>query len=245
MDNVSEIQVSPPSKSVDGWVRETWFGRQFLKSNVWFRYVLSVAVTDFELALARANIGVPKNGVVLDAGCGHGLSIPLIESTFSPKSIIAMDLDEALVENAKLNSLSCKCDTTVLNGSVIDSGLADNSIDIAFCHQLLHHTAKQEELLREMRRILKPGGLILVAESCREFIHSYLVRYLFAHPMHAQQTAESYLQMVRSAGFIIPEAAVQISTPWWSKPDLGLKEKWGFKPINISPTEVLFVGVNP
>ena len=143
MDNVSEIQVKPPSKSVDGWVRETWFGRQFLKSNVWFRYVLSVAVADFESALARASIDVPKNGVVLDAGCGHGLSIPLIERTFSPKSIIAMDLDEALVENAKQNSLLCKCDTMVLNGSVIESGLADNSIDIAFCHQLLHHTANQ------------------------------------------------------------------------------------------------------
>lgn len=244
MNKALDIEVKPPSTNVDGWVRETWFGRRFLNSHTWLRYVLSVALADFQAAMARAGISVPENPLVLDAGCGHGLSIPLLEKAFAPSAIVAIDLDHELVANATRNASACRCATRVLHGSVIDSGFADNSIDIAFCHQLLHHTAKQTQLLQEMRRIIKPSGILLSAESCKSFIHSYLVRYLFAHPMHAQQSATEYLQLIRDAGFEVPEAAIQISTPWWSKPDLGLKEKWGLTPIKMEPTEILLAAIN-
>ena len=63
-----------------------------------------------------------------------------------------------------------------------------------FCHQLFHHISNQARVLEEFFRILMPGGVILISESCRSFINSFPVRLLFRHPMHVQKTAAEYVE---------------------------------------------------
>ena len=46
------------------------------------------------------------------------------------------------------------------------------------------------------------------AESTRRYIHSWIIRALFRHPMEVQRTAEEYLAMVRKAGFVVPESSI-------------------------------------
>ena len=47
--------------------------------------------------------------------------------------------------------------------------------------------------------LLKPGGVLLFAESTKRYIHSWIIRLLFRHPMDVQKTAPEYLAMVRAA----------------------------------------------
>jgi hypothetical protein len=77
-------------------------------------------------------------------------------------------------------------------------------------------------------RVLKPGGLLLLAESTRAYIQSWIIRLLFRHPMQVQRTADEFLAMLREAGFQLEPA--RISTPylWWSRADLGAREWLGF-----------------
>jgi ubiquinone/menaquinone biosynthesis C-methylase UbiE len=117
---------------------------------------------------------------------------------------------------------------------------------MVFCHQTLHHIIDQEGALAESFRVLKPGGVFLVAESTKAYIHSWAIRLLFRHPMHVQRTAQEYVAMVRAAGFTV--APEQISTPylWWSRSDIGAFEWFGLPvPKEREETLVNFIAVKP
>jgi hypothetical protein len=76
--------------------------------------------------------------------------------------------------------------------------------------------------------VLKPGGLLLFAESTRAYIESWVIRFLFRHPMEVQHSAEEYMAMVREAGFRFGPENVSCPYLWWSRSDLGAREWWGF-----------------
>lgn len=73
--------------------------------------------------------------------------------------------------------------------------------------------------------------MLLFAESTRKYIHSWIIRMLFRHPMDVQRTAAEYLAMIRDAGFNIPPRSVSYPYLWWSRTDFAIMERWfGFDP---------------
>lgn len=225
------------------WVKETRFGHWFLGTNVWARYVVEVALRE----LARL---VPPDARrparILDAGSGPGVSIVLLDQLFSPDSILAIDIDPKEVKRSTLRAEACRCPVEVRAGDVARIDLPDGSVDMVLCHQLLHHLVPQRVALDEMHRVLAPGGALLVAESCREFIRSTPVRLLFRHPNETQRTADEYQQLVRDAGFELRDECVSTSTPFWSLPDWGLARRLGLSRANGGePTEVAMVALKP
>lgn len=114
-----------------------------------------------------------------------------------------------------------------------------------FSHQLLHHISDQTRALEEFYRILMPGGVILISESCRSFINSFPVRLLFRHPMHVQKTAEEYIELVQSIGIKIDDNDIKTSMPWWSRNDYGVTEKIGLSQKRQEVTEILMIARKP
>ena len=104
--------------------------------------------------------------------------------------------------------------------------LPGESVDMVFCHQTFHHLIYQHDALREFHRVLKPNGVLLFAESTRKYIHSWIIRMLFRHPMDAQRTAAEYLAMISEAGFEINPQSVSYPYLWWSRADLAIMERW-------------------
>ncbi len=238
-DTAAQMVTLERPKSV--WVRETRFGRWFLSTSTWYRYVLSHAVYDFKRLLAGR---LPQQGCILDAGCGEGLAFSLIEEHFKPAEIVGIEIDVEQVKKASTRAVHLMTPTRVILGNASTSGLARNSFDMIFCHQLLHHTSEQTGVLTEFYQLLKPGGILLVGESCRSFINSLPVRLLFRHPHMAQQDAEGYVNLVKTAGFPVNSSDVFCSRPWWSRRCLGLAQKCGIK-NDYPATEILIVAVKP
>ena len=85
---------------------------------------------------------------------------------------------------------------------------------MVFCHQTFHHIVDQHKAIREFHRVLKPSGILLFAESTRKYIHSWLIRTLFRHPMDVQKSASEYLELIRKAGFEVPEKAISLPYLW-------------------------------
>lgn len=224
------------------WVRETRFGRWFLSTPTWYRYVLSQAVVDFKTLLGAR---LPPQARILDAGCGQGLAFGLLEQHFQPATITGIDIDAAQIEKAISAANQLATPTAAQHANASSPTFATGSFDIILCHQLLHHTSQQVETLREFYRLLRPGGILLVGESCRSFINSMPVRLLFRHPEMAQKDAQGYMDLVRSAGFVFTAQDVQTTRPWWSRRCLGVAQKLGIGLNNTEPTEILIVATKP
>jgi 2-polyprenyl-3-methyl-5-hydroxy-6-metoxy-1,4-benzoquinol methylase len=224
------------------WVRETRFGRWFLGTPTWYRYVLSQAIIDFKQLLGAR---LPAQAQILDAGCGQGLAFGLLEQHFQPAAITGIDIDAEQIAKAQVAAAQLATPTTALHGNASEQILTAESFDVILCHQLLHHTGQQQEALQEFYRLLKPGGVLLVGESCRSFINSAPVRLLFRHPQMAQKDAQGYIDLVHGAGFEFSAADVQTSRPWWSRRCLGVAQKIGIGRNNPEPTEILIVATKP
>lgn len=213
----------------DCWVRDTRFGTWLITTDVWVHYVLRVAL----LQLIRLLGGRSRSyAAILDAGCGAGKALPILDKVFAPATLVGLDPDPEMIERARAAAARCRRRVELKVGEATALELPDDSLDMIFCHQTFHHIAEPERAAREFYRVLKPGGVLLFAESCAPFIRSLLVRLLFRHPMEAQRSADEYQRLLRSVGFEFTAENVATPYPWWSRPDLGLLE-WFGRPVPI------------
>lgn len=209
-------------------VPETRFGIWFLGTETWVEHVLKCAINDLERLIEDRK---PSYPVILDVGCGYGRSFKILKERFSPDRMIGTDIDQKMLAIAARQVRKQGVDVELIQGTCCCLALADRSVDMLFCHQTFHHLVDQESAIREFHRVLKPGGLLLFAESTRAYIHSWIIRYLFRHPMDVQKTAAEYLDLIRSAGFRITQSSISLPYLWWSRTDLGIMENWfGCKP---------------
>lgn len=212
-------------RALSDYVPETRFGFWFLGTDTWQRHVVEVALKNLQRLLPEPP---PERPVVLDAGCGQGRTLGPLWNHFKPARLIGVDLDAEGLMRADAVAARQGLSAEFLENDCASLPLADASVDIVFCHQTLHHLVRQEETLAEFRRVLKPGGVLLLAESTRAYIHSWVIRLLFRHPMHVQKSAEEYLQLVRDAGLEFGPENVSYPYLWWSRArDFGLLERFG------------------
>ncbi len=208
------------------YVQESRFGTWFLGTDTWVQHVLHRALDDLQRMMEPGRT-YPD---VLDVGCGRGKALRLLDERFKPRRIVALDPAPGVRE--PLQQAAAQCWGTVLFqvANAADTRLPDASFDLVFCHQTFHHIVDQERAIREFHRVLRPGGVLLFAESTRYYIHSWIIRLLFRHPMNVQKTADEYIAMIRRAGFLLPPERISYPYLWWSRPDLGIFEKLGFPP---------------
>jgi SAM-dependent methyltransferase len=202
------------------FVPESRIGFWFLGTEIWESRVIRVALADLERLIPAGRR--PHRPVVLDAGCGQGKSFqPLVEH-FAPERIVGIDFEPQCV--AAADAMRGALPIELRRGDLSVLELPSESIDLVFCHQTFHHLPRQHEALAEFYRVLKPGGLLLFAESTRAYIESWIIRWLFRHPMEVQRSAGEYETMIRAQGFEFGPANVSYPYLWWSRADLGARE---------------------
>ena len=207
------------------YVEETRFGFWFLQSHVWQHHVLRVAINDLRELFAGP---LPEAPVLLDAGCGQGKSFGLLAEAFAPARIIGLDADPHSLDCSRAEAERLGLDVQLIASDCAAIDLPDASVDLLFCHQTFHHLVEQEQALAEFWRVLKPGGRLLFAESTQYYIDTWVIRWLFRHPMHVQKSAEGYLAMLRDQGFEFVADNISYPYLWWSRSkDFGLLERWG------------------
>lgn len=227
----------------NAYVPETRFGFWFLGTNIWRNHVLKIAIDDLKRV---AGTPFPAAPIIADVGCGQGNSLSLLHGAFSPSQLIGIDFDASSLAIARNTLARQGIGAEFKQNDCAEIDLPDASVDMVFCHQTFHHLLRQEDAMREFYRILKPGGRLLFAESTRAYIHSWVIRLLFRHPMHVQRTADEYKAIIRAAGFAFEAANVSEPYLWWSRSDLGALEWFGFPvPQERDETLVNLVATKP
>lgn len=215
------------NRAATTYVEETRFGFWFLQSHTWQHHVLRVAINDLKRLLPAAP---PQAPVLLDAGCGQGKSFRLLADAFAPARLIGLDADPYSLDCSRAEARRQGLEVELLASDCAEIRLPDASVDILFCHQTFHHLVEQDRALAEFWRVLRPGGYLLFAESTRYYIDTWVIRWLFRHPMEVQKTAEEYLEMLRAKGFAFTLENVSFPYLWWSRAtDFGLLERWGLR----------------
>ena len=104
---------------------------------------------------------------VLDFGCGPGTITVGLARAVDPGEVHGLDMEESQIDLARTAAeAGGHHNATFHVGDVTDLPFDDNSFDAAHCHAVLMHVPDTPGALSEVKRVLKPGGII----ASREFI---------------------------------------------------------------------------
>jgi SAM-dependent methyltransferase len=108
----------------------------------------------------------PKPGEsLLDVACGTGAAARYAATLVAPGGFIgAIDIDPAMVAHGRTLGGADAIDWRVGDAQILPWG--DASFDIVLCAQGYQFFADRQKALREMRRVMKPGGRLAVAVFC-------------------------------------------------------------------------------
>jgi SAM-dependent methyltransferase len=143
---------------------------------------------------------------ILDAGCGSGRNmVELAEFGV----VTGLELAEASVEAARERGVG-----EVIEGSVDEMPFPDDSFDLAVSFDVIEHLPDEQHSLRELRRVIKPGGTLLVTVpayrwlwSDHDIVNHHYRRYTRAKL--EQATSQAGWRTVSTTyfnGFLLPAA---------------------------------------
>jgi SAM-dependent methyltransferase len=105
--------------------------------------------------------GLRRGMRVADLGCGVGMVTALLSELVGPEGhVVGIDASAAQLAEARDLLGSGGANTTFVEASATDTGLPRGSFDLVYCRFLLIHVTEPERALREMRALLRPGGVL-------------------------------------------------------------------------------------
>lgn len=119
--------------------------------------------------------GLRDNLSVVEFGCGPGYLTEKILNEFKNIKVTGVELDPYLVEVAKKNLYKENLDRVkVVRGNITKCDIESNKFDIAIIRLVLEHLIDPVIALKEVYRVLKPGGKVIVIDNDFEMhIRSY------------------------------------------------------------------------
>lgn len=146
-----------------------------------------------EIPLMIRALRLPRGARVLETGCGRGVALPVLDDRLEPVELVGLDVDGALLAEARERVRNTCTEATLVEGDVRDlpfeNGRFDLVIDFGTCYHVSDAADGRRAALREVARVLRAGGL---------FVHETRVAQCLAHPL-------------RSFGRTLP---------WWAVPSL-------------------------
>jgi ubiquinone/menaquinone biosynthesis C-methylase UbiE len=157
--------VTPPYQTEDVQQFERW-SRTYEHS--WLQGPLFIRIHRAVLDLAAA---LPPPGTILDVGCGTGRLLRTAAARWPGSQLIGIDPAAGMVEVARRLSPT----VTFHVGLVEALPLPDASVDLALSTASFHHWHHQATGVREIARVVRPGGHFILADVV---LPSWLLRFL-------------------------------------------------------------------
>lgn len=121
-----------------------------------------------------------KDQVVLDIACGEGYGSAMLSG--SAQRVIGVDLSEEAVRHARNTYQNDNIEFKV--GSCTKIPLSDNSVDSVVSFETIEHHDRHEAMMAEIKRVLKPGGLVIISSPDK---HTYSDVSDYKNPYHVKE----------------------------------------------------------
>lgn len=143
---------------------------------------------------------------VLDIGSGSGTDVLIAaRHVDAGGEVIGLDMTEAMREKLTANASAMGANNVrVLDGNAESIPLPDASVDVVTSNGVLNLVPEKEEAVREIFRVLRPGGRVQIADIVVSSEPSPACRsqpQLWAECIVGATTEDEYLGYFRSAGF--------------------------------------------
>lgn len=122
---------------------------------------------------------------ILDIGCGTGL----ITRHLDGELIVALDINRWAIERAKLRSPGGE----FIVGDAENLSLRPDIFDAVICTQTLEHLPRPENAVKEIFRVLKPGGLFIGSIPSKNPIWKFRKYLSTTSPVSEEPFHHSYL----------------------------------------------------
>lgn len=159
---------------------------------------------DIPVLQSWARLG--KGMSILEVGCGNGRVARTLSEKLKAKNYTAVDIDPKMIAQAE--SLTEKNSRLVFQvADLCRLPFDDRSVDAVIALDVLHHLADWKKGIREIHRVLKKGGKLLMREySIETFslpVLGLVFRSLFDHPYEFMFDQQELLSFIRKNGFDI------------------------------------------
>jgi len=107
-----------------------------------------------------------KNKKILEIGCGNGIQALYILENYKPLSITGIDLSKANIEIARSESEQVNDEKVrfLVDNAQNLTQIPSDSVDIVLNIESAFHYPDKASFIKEIYRVLKPGGLFLIAD---------------------------------------------------------------------------------
>src|SRR3984893_9137583 len=161
---------------------------------------------------------------LIDCGCGPGSITVDLAQAVAPGRAIGLDLrEDALIHGRTLARERGIASVAFHAASVYRLPYADGSFDAAFACAVLQHLAAPLAALKEIRRVLKPGGVIGIVDGSSTITFRYPTNPLLGAWDNLRKLEREYTTgrppdvlelrgLLREAGFVRTEASGHMAT---------------------------------
>lgn len=102
---------------------------------------------------------------VLDVGCGPGTITVDLARIVAPGRVTGIDRSDDVVEQAAAHASGEGVDAQFRTGDVYALDATEATFDVVHAHQVLQHLSDPVAALREMRRVVRDGGVVAARDS--------------------------------------------------------------------------------
>ena len=150
------------------------------------------------------HLGGPAVGLsALEIGCGSGFGIDLIRDLFQVARIDAFDLDLQMIKRVSQHRRHQATSTNLWVGNVRRIPVADASYGAVFNFGAIHHVRVWRSAIKEIYRVLKPGGRFYCEEILERYITHPVWGQLMDHPQDDRFDQPTFLRALEATGFQI------------------------------------------
>ena len=125
-----------------------------------------------------------ENKIILDIASGEGYGSNLLAQ--KAKQVYGVDISKEVIEHATLTYK--QKNLKYLLGEADKIPLSDNSIEVVVSFETIEHHDKHEEMMQELKRVLIPGGLLIISSPDKKyytdepgFINKFHVKELYSN----------------------------------------------------------------
>jgi ubiquinone/menaquinone biosynthesis C-methylase UbiE len=177
----------------------------------WQRYITNT------LSFFKAWAEIPPAAAILDVACGTGELERLLLNDNPDQTIVGVDLSEQMLSQAR-QKLSGYSNVSFQQAAASQLPFSDQSFDVVVSANAFHYFPGPEMALKEMKRVLKPGGTVVMLDWCKDFLLCQVYDWVLKRldPAYQQCYTEAELQgLLKAAGFRIDRTQrIRLDVVW-------------------------------